>query len=259
MFRAGDSVFGYFEAEDLDDAARQIASQEVNTAGKTRWPSCSTSASQTAGRSRYSRFFASTSYLSRKNSRAARGAPVPPSPSRSSRTAYRERSSGCSRFPCRQSQASATNSPVARRSLGHGGIPGLVSEHGAALRSANGSKQVRTDPHRDQRGRLEPPVSLVGLAPVASRARRRAQVPIPLGGISRDQPGAAWSGMILPCTEPDPFRAARRDTIMSRSAQRRRVPARSRAPGRAPLARSERCARAARWPPDRAMRRRRRR
>jgi L-rhamnose mutarotase len=33
IFRAGDSVFGYFEAEDLDGAARQIASQEVNT----RW------------------------------------------------------------------------------------------------------------------------------------------------------------------------------------------------------------------------------
>jgi L-rhamnose mutarotase len=33
IFRAGDTVFGYFEADDLDAAARYLASQEVST----RW------------------------------------------------------------------------------------------------------------------------------------------------------------------------------------------------------------------------------
>jgi len=33
IFRAGTSVFGYFEADDLDAAARHMASTEVNT----RW------------------------------------------------------------------------------------------------------------------------------------------------------------------------------------------------------------------------------
>jgi L-rhamnose mutarotase len=33
IFRSGTSVFGYFEADDLDAAARQMAAQEVNT----RW------------------------------------------------------------------------------------------------------------------------------------------------------------------------------------------------------------------------------
>ncbi len=33
IFRAGTSVFGYFEADDLDAAARYLAAQDVNT----RW------------------------------------------------------------------------------------------------------------------------------------------------------------------------------------------------------------------------------
>ena len=33
IFRAGTSVFGYFEADDLDAAARHMAAQDVNT----RW------------------------------------------------------------------------------------------------------------------------------------------------------------------------------------------------------------------------------
>ena len=61
IFRAGNEMFGYFEANDLERAASYLERQEVTRAGKTRWPNCSRSASPTLGRPSSKRSFGSTS------------------------------------------------------------------------------------------------------------------------------------------------------------------------------------------------------
>ena len=49
IFRAGTSVFGYFEAADLDFAAAFLEAQQSTAVGRTQWLGCSRSASRPCG------------------------------------------------------------------------------------------------------------------------------------------------------------------------------------------------------------------
>jgi L-rhamnose mutarotase len=60
IFRAGESVFGYFEADDLEAADRFLAAQEVSTRWQTPWPNCCRSACRKPARHPSSRSSAST-------------------------------------------------------------------------------------------------------------------------------------------------------------------------------------------------------
>ena len=60
IFRSGNEVFGYFEADDLAAAALTSRSRRSALAGRTRWPTYSRIACPTPGRRPSRRFFGST-------------------------------------------------------------------------------------------------------------------------------------------------------------------------------------------------------